>query len=134
MQAEISYNSILGQIFRQKRTKGGFDQEQIGKRMGITGSSWSRIETGDSAVSIDQINKFAQIVGCNSWEILQEADNIAHELKKSGYKIHYETVREVKKKKVNGLGLAILGGTTLAAIVASALISSSAKSSEKDND
>ncbi len=51
-------------IFRQERKRTGAHQATIAKAVGLTQSSWQRMETGRSALTIDQF-----VVACKALKL-----------------------------------------------------------------
>lgn len=49
-----TYPAIIGRVFGELRAKAGMTQVALADAVGITNSTWSRIERGESALSMDQ--------------------------------------------------------------------------------
>ena len=130
MKLETTYHAVVGQILRKYRKDKypELDQSKFVKeiKLGLSGSSWSRIENGETPVDIAQLHKIAAAFKVDASEILQKINDSIETLESNGYFIHYDTINKAKKfnkdNKSSGAGLAILGGVALAT-VATALIS-----------
>ena len=131
MQAETTYSAILGQILKEFRKNKGMDQSHIAKEMGMNRSSWSRIESGNTMMTIQQLQKASDIFKTEANAILLEADNIASAMKDKGYKVHYDSPKEVQAKSSGSQGLALIGAAALGLLVGSLLSSNTASADDK---
>ena len=132
MQAETTYSAILGQILKELRKKKGKDQSYIAEKMGMNRSSWSRIESGNTMMTIQQLQKASDIFKTEANAILLKADTIASAMKKEGYKVHYDSPKEIQEKSSGTQGLALIGAAALGLFVGSILFSSNASADDKD--
>jgi transcriptional regulator with XRE-family HTH domain len=133
MQPETTYYAILGRYLQKLRKDQGMDQFEIAKEMGMDRSSWSRIENGNTMVNIQQLQKIGEIFGCKVNEILHEVDGIADDLKREGYIVHYDSIKEIRSKSSGLQGLALVGGAALGLLVGHILHSKvGEKKSDKD--
>lgn len=71
--AGTSSAAILGQALSIIRKERGITQEEMANRMGISLSSWARIEKGESDISVIQLRKAADILGYTEIDILSAA-------------------------------------------------------------
>lgn len=65
--------AILGQTLSMLRKEKGMTQEEMAQAMGISTSSWARIEKGDSDISVLQLRKAADTLGHADVDILGAA-------------------------------------------------------------
>ena len=121
MRAETSYHAILGQVLRELRRAKGKDQSEIAQKMGINRSSWSQIENGNATVNTQQLQKIGAIFKMEASAIMLKADSIAKSLEDRGYKVHYDSPKEIQEKSSGGQGLAIIGAAALGLLVGSML-------------
>lgn len=121
MQAETTYSAILGQILKKHRKDKNMDQSDFAKEMGMNRSSWSRIESGNTMVNIQQLQKASNVFGMEANKILLEADNIASAMQDKGYKVHYDSPKEIQEKSSGAQGLALIGAAALGLLVGSML-------------
>jgi transcriptional regulator with XRE-family HTH domain len=85
--------------------------------VGVTQSTWSRIENGASALTIEQLAIAADELGVKRSEILELADQSVNELKIRGI--------EIEDKRISGgldKGLVILGAAAIGGLIAALLM------------
>src|SRR5260221_9315119 len=82
-----TYPAIVGCLLAEARVKEGFEQSVLAKKVGISQSTWSRIEHGDSSLSVEQLYRAARALGKIPSDILRAADAAAKELAQSGVSI-----------------------------------------------
>jgi transcriptional regulator with XRE-family HTH domain len=104
---------IVGQL-RQTRTK--FDQKQFADAMGVSPSTWSRAESGQSGLSLDQLAGAARVLQTSPAEILAHADNAIEPLKRKGV-----TVLVGREAATDDQAFAYLGAAALGALIAAIL-------------
>jgi len=121
---ETTYRSIVGQVIVNIRKKLGFDQASLSNAVGVTQSTWSRIERGESPLTIDQLIKASEYLRIRSSVILSEAEQAMDNLKKQGVIVRLDHTPD--KKSTNGI--AMIGAAALGALVGAAI----AKSSDSD--
>ncbi|WP_268817696.1 helix-turn-helix domain-containing protein, partial [Vibrio anguillarum] len=51
----VSYSSILGVVVANKRKELGVEQSVLAENMGLSQASYSRLESGKSTFSVDQM-------------------------------------------------------------------------------
>lgn len=107
-----SYPAIVGQVLCELRKKRGTDQAALAKSVGVTQPTWSRIETGASALTVEQLAVAADKLGVETSEILVMADKSVKKLQSKGV--------EIENRRVSGgieTGDAILGTATIGALI-----------------
>ena len=137
MQAETTYSAILGQILKELRKNNGMDQSDIAEKMGMNRSSWSRIESGNTMMTIQQLQKASDILSdtlkIEANEILLKADTVAKAMKDKGYTVHYDSPKEIQEKSSGTQGLALIGAAALGLFVGSVLFGgNNANADDKD--
>jgi len=115
--AVVPYSVILGGVIEQARKLHGWDhQGRFGEQLNLSPSAYSRIETGNTAISVTQLRQIAAVLGIRGQDLLDRADNMALHLQMQGAQIIHE-------KRDNSaailLGLGLLGAALLAAGTAS---------------
>ena len=80
MKPETTYQTVLGRLIAMKRRQRRMDQEELARHVGVSNSTWSRIEAGLSALSIDQLAKAAEKLGTPVGELTSEADDLVRAL------------------------------------------------------
>lgn len=113
MQAETSYPAVIGRILEFKRKELNLDQGDIAKQLGITQSAWSRIERGQSGISMEHLIKVSEILNTKPFEIIQAADEASEKLKSDGVKVHPNVITN-SDNIIAVLGLAALSMMILA--------------------
>lgn len=93
--------AVLGQILVKLRTERGLKQSDLATAVGIGPSTWSRIEKGESGLSIDQLKLAARALSVTPGQILDMA--------------------ELAEKEVASRGVLINGSTAPAATIAAAI-------------
>lgn len=116
MQAQIqhitTYNGIVGAVLRQRREQMGLEQSQISQKLGLTQSSYSRIESGKTSLSLVQLSDIAPHVGLKPQGFIAQVENIKYDMERQGI--------AVSPEKEPGLGEGVtnlLIGATLLAVV-----------------
>jgi transcriptional regulator with XRE-family HTH domain len=82
-----TYPGIVGQILAKKRQLASLEQAELAAKIGLTQSSWSKIERGDTAISIEQLKNAARILGTTPSDIIQLADATVTNLEKNKVKV-----------------------------------------------
>ena len=117
LQAVASYPAIVGQVLCELRRKAGKDQSQLSDAVGVTQSTWSRIEAGTSALTIEQLAIAAGYLGVKASDILKLADQSAEGLQDKGV--------IVREKRISGgldKGLVIIGASAIGGLIAALLM------------
>ena len=113
----IPYTALLGGVIQQRRKYldqqfgRQFQQGQIAAQLEISQSAYSRIESGDTSISVTQLRQIAYLLNTNAQWILDRADFIAQQLQAQGAQITHE-------KKENSVAILIGLGLLAAALVA----------------
>jgi len=109
--AGTTYSAIVGQVLAVERENAGFNQGVFADRIGISQATWSRIERGNSGLSIEQLARAARLLNKAPSEILQLADFVVQDLRGKNMKV------EDSRKQSSNAGLLLLGGAAIAALV-----------------
>ena len=122
---EAFYGQLVGQVIRGRREMQGINLLTMAESMALaTPSGWSRVETGDTAMTLAQLRKAAKKLGLEPAEIVQQADAIATQLEAGGVVVNDEKPKDVGKWLLGGAGILAL----VAAGAAGAAAASKAKS------
>lgn len=132
MQAETTYSAILGRVLAQRRKRLGreWDQARAAQQAGISRSTWSRLENGESAPDTIQLARIAEMLGTTAPEFLAEVERVCNDLRERGVKVHMEKPKKVPA--AGGFGLALLGTAALAGIAAAVLASDDSDKPKKE--
>jgi transcriptional regulator with XRE-family HTH domain len=108
-----TYRAIVGKLLSVRRSERKLDQEALGRAVGVNQSTWSRIETGTSAMSLDQLRRACHALGLTPGALLTHADAAAAHIARRGVEILTEPGDSDESDKA----VAFLGGAALAALV-----------------
>lgn len=111
-----TYPAIVGACLAAKRKEHGLSQSELALSVGLTVSTWSRIENGESALTIEQLALAAQRLNLPPSELLINADKKVAELEYRGI----ETKRNrVSINEISASGAIPLVGSALFGIITS---------------
>lgn len=108
-----TYPDVLGAVLRHLRKTNGLEQQPVSEAAGVTQSTWSRIERGDTAITVDQLARAASCLNTKPEKILILVDQSVKAIQKQGVKVEV-------KRKTEGIspGLILIGVAALAALIA----------------
>ena len=129
MKSETTYQAVLGRLIAQKRQQKQIDQGEMAEAVGVSRSTWSRIESGESALNMDQLTKAAGKLDIGVGALMVEADEIADELRRQNVQVleSRDQTSAARFGKTAAATVAFLGGAVLGGIIAAIL-------SDKDPD
>jgi len=70
--AKLKARHLLAQNIRVKREQQGFSQEKLGELSGLHRTYIGMIERGGQNVSIDNIERIAMALSCDTFELLRD--------------------------------------------------------------
>lgn len=116
----VSYSSVLGVVLANKRHELNIEQSVMAERMGLSQASYSRLESGKSTFSVDQMFECAKALNIpvehifksviNTVDKLQSSDDVAVQAQTRG--------NTTKAKAAGGSGAAtFIAGAALAALI-----------------
>lgn len=108
----IPYTALLGRILQYHREHAGFQQADVAASIGIMQPAYSRIEKGDTSITVVQLRAVGKVLNVPPWQLLTEAERWTEKLRKQGVTVTNE--KEVPKAALV-VGLAILAAAMLAA-------------------
>lgn len=111
-----SYSAIVGQVLANLRQERDIKQGDMSAAVNIGQSTWSRIEKGEVALSIDQLARAAKYLGCSPADVLTWADQAAVKIQQGKVEVLNDRPVDVKQKSSNA-GALLLGGGALAALI-----------------
>lgn len=109
-----SYPALVGAVLGNLREERRLKQVDLAAQVGLAGSTWSRIENGSSALTIDQLAQVAEALSIRPGEILRHAD--AAQDAACERKVRVQPAR-ISNDDAFGLGLAVIGAAALAAFI-----------------
>jgi transcriptional regulator with XRE-family HTH domain len=122
IQSATTYPAILGRILSGLREGLGLNQAEVAEAVGVTQSTWSKIERGDSTLSLDQLRAASRFLHTTPGTILDKADDAVAELEARGLKVHGTRIDVPAAPGfalISGAALAVLLGAVVGALIAS---------------
>jgi transcriptional regulator with XRE-family HTH domain len=110
------YSELVARVVGQLRQARNIDQKQFAENIGVSASTWSRTESGQTGLSLDQLAGAARALGTTPGQIVAYADNVAAQLKRKGV-----TVLAGREASQDDQTFAYLGAAALGALVAAIL-------------
>jgi len=104
-----TYPAIVGRILVSLRKDAGIGQDQLAEAIGITQSTLSRVERGESALTVEQLALVAKKLNDKASNILVMADDAVEELNAQGINVQYERARSGVDTGLVLIGVAALG-------------------------
>ena len=108
----ISYGRLVGRIVEHLRTQQGLHQTAIAKSLGISQSAYSRLELGQSGMSVTQLRTIAEKLRTTPDSLLHYATLYANQLRAQGV--------TVTDDKVESAASVLIALGILAALIAAA--------------
>lgn len=117
MQSVTTYSQIVARtVGYLRQQQGSYDQKTFALHMGVSPSTWSRIENGQVGLTLDQMAHAATLLGYASpSELLAMADRAASNMQRQGVRVLVG--REAAKDDQT---FAYLGAAALGALLAAA--------------
>tara|TARA_R110002073_G_scaffold168735_1_gene325539 strand:+ start:108 stop:488 length:381 start_codon:yes stop_codon:yes gene_type:complete len=112
-----TYGAVFGRVLVEKRHAAQKEQEDMAEALGVSQSTYSRIERGHVSVTLEMLARIAELFGETPASLLQEADAAAEALQNVGVGV----LPDRSPKSDGDTMLAILGGAALAALMLAAL-------------
>ena len=123
MQTVTHYPAIVGHSIAQIRDRRGLRQEDLAQAMGVTQTTLSRIETGQSSISVEQLRTAAHHLGVKPSQILGDADNNELILQSQG-----TTVRFTRDNQDLPPAAILLGGAALGVVLGALVVAAAQQS------
>lgn len=126
LRPETTYQAVIGRVIvriRKKVNENEGSQGELAKNVGVTQSTWSRIERGESSLTVEQLARAADFLRVKPSIILLETEKAVDSLEKQGVFVNKKKVVENKavgRNKTNQ-GVAMIGAAALGALVATAI-------------
>lgn len=120
MKSETTYQAVLGRLITQKRQEKQIDQDEMARHVGVSRSTWSRIEAGASALSMDQLVKAARKLDMDLGELMLQVDEIVRELRRKNVTVldSRDQTSVAKWGKTAAATAVFLSGAVLGGIIA----------------
>jgi transcriptional regulator with XRE-family HTH domain len=118
MRPATTYPAIVGGVLAQIRNQQGLHQDELAQALGITQSTLSRIEKGQSSMSVEHLRLAAQRLGTTPSAILDHADQAERRMHNQGI-----AVTAMKNDEAFNNTMVLIGAVALTAIITTALVS-----------
>ena len=118
---KATYSAVLGFVLSNLRKERGIEQGDMASRMGLTQASYSRLEGGKSAFSIDQMYQAAEALELSALRVIEELDKYSSHLESDG--VHVEpqvrsnTTKATQTKENSNEVVSFVAGAALGALV-----------------
>lgn len=103
--AEMPYSALWGQVIKDERNRLTIDQGSMANALGLSQSAYSRLESGDSTMSVWQMRECARLLSLSVGDLLRRVEVLEQQLQRAN-------VQVVAEKRTNPaaalIGLAIL--------------------------
>ncbi len=116
MQAETSYPAIVGRIIEYLRKEKGLKQETVATKLKLKQATWSRIERGQSGISLEQLSNVSDLLGTTPHQIIKNADYAKDALSNQGIKVHPQIIAKPSNN------MALIGLIALSAMILTAIL------------
>ena len=116
MKPATTYPAIIGGILARRRNERGLGQGKMAESVGVGQSTWSRLENGASALTVEQLAAAAAVLGARPSEILTMADRSAADLRQRGI-----VVQPKRQSELTETELVLIGATALTILLAAIL-------------
>lgn len=80
----VSFPAVVGAVLLAKRKEMGISQAEIADAVGVNVSTWSRVENGDSALTLEQLALAATALKVKPSSVLEAAELKVDELAEKG--------------------------------------------------
>ena len=125
---ETTYQAIVGSVLVGIRKEHDVEQSALAKAVGVNQSTWSRIERGESALSIEQLFLAANHLQIKPSIVIHNSEKAVQSLRSQKVVV---SVSKNMDKRV-GQGVALIGASALGALVGAAIIRG--KSDKPENE
>ena len=140
MRNVTTYQAVLGRLIVRKRQEKQMDQEALARRVGVSRSTWSRIEAGSSALNMDQLAKAADALDIPLGTLMTEVDETVRELQELDVEVSIGRVGLGSTKSLAGGAVggavgavALLSGAVLGGVMA-AVLANKDRENKAEND
>lgn len=81
---QTTFSAVLGVVLANLRKVKGIEQGEMARRMGVSQASYSRLESGKSSFSVDQLYLAAQALEIDGPELTHRLNNAVQQLNGNG--------------------------------------------------
>lgn len=116
-----TYPAIVGRVLAELRKERGLNQEDIADVVGVGQAAWSKIERGDSALTVEQLYAATRRMGLAPSDVLRYAELVCDEAADQGVAVE---LGRHKPRDALAAGLVLIAGAALGVLVAEAMLKS----------
>ena len=116
LRPSTTYRAVLGKVLELQRKSLQWNQEEVAKRLGTSQSAWSRVETGQSNLSVEELAVVAHVLETSSEAVLRDVQRSVEHLQKRGVMVLIG-----QPKAEDNTGAALLGAAALGALLVAIL-------------
>lgn len=115
---QTTYSAVLGVVLANIRKRKGVDQKEMADRMGLSQASYSRLEGGKSAFSVDQMFQAATALGISGDELNRQLSATIMHLDTNGVTVVPQLRGSTTQAKDEAVGLGhVIVGAALGALL-----------------
>lgn len=81
---QTTFSAVLGVVLANLRKVKGIEQGEMARKMGVSQASYSRLESGKSSFSVDQLYLAAQALEIDGPELTHRLNNAVQQLNVNG--------------------------------------------------
>lgn len=114
-----TYPALVGGVLAQIRNQQNLRQEEVAQAVGVTQATWSRIEKGQSSITVEHLRLATNKLGIAPGQILSFADQTEITLTSSGARVMH-----ARDSRERDTAVAIIASVTLLALIAAVVMQS----------
>jgi len=115
---QTTYSAVLGVVLANLRKERGIEQSEMAERMGLSQASYSRLEGGKSAFSVDQMFQAAISLNISGEELNQRLNSTVLRLQANGITVMPQLRGNTTQARQEGAGVGhVLVGAALGALL-----------------
>jgi len=117
---QTTYSAVLGVVLANIRTFQGVEQKDMAQRMGLSQASYSRLEGGKSAFSVDQMFQAASALSVPGDELHRQLNATISQLQNNGITVNPQlrgNTTQAKKEEGSGMGHLLVGAALGALLI-----------------
>lgn len=115
---ETSYSAVLGVVIANLRRAQGMEQGEMARQMGLSQPSYSRLESGKSTFSVDQMCRAANVLNIALDQLVMKLSHNIEELERNGIEVRQPARgSNAQANKQNGEVGQLLTGAALGALL-----------------
>jgi len=107
-----TYNGIIGALLRRRREQLGLEQGTISQKIGLTQSSYSRIESGKTSLTLAQLSAISPHYSVRPADFIDQVEQVKMNMKRQGI----DVVEEPTTKVASGVTNILIGAALLAVV------------------